>query len=386
MGRRQKRTREESPSTIWSNVSSAAPDTASSSGSSAQLGDLATFGCDDDGCTIDKLGLLEDPSSELTSVEPDVVRRFIARPSAFPYNLCEVTASGGIRNISIARGDLLEAMRMRPRDLRAVAVQPLPGADVGPVLACRRDKLLLGFGEIRAVVDPSRALLFGAQTRGRTRFLRVLENQRRAIPESGFMMAFTESALLALSRQLSSRLVSVRRVVEPKLGAPPVLREPDLEEVRQQRRALVRCASQASAVSAALLARLDGDEVAPLALASGVAADEWEAMLEVFLQAYTELSRECSSLLMDIEDFEGSASLALQARRLRVEQFELNLVIASVSVGASGLLPGTMGMNLLSGLEQSDRAFSLAVAATLTIAASLFVVLRWLAAQQGFFS
>eukprot|EP00913_Durusdinium_trenchii_P032009 g29980.t1 len=55
------------------------------------------------------------------------------------------------------------------------------------------------------------------------------------------------------------------------------------------------------------------------------------------------------------QDFEGSASLALQARRLRVEQFELSLVIASVSIAAGGIVPGAMGMNLVSGYESSER-------------------------------
>merc|ERR550525_1665673 len=107
------------------------------------------------------------------------------------------------------------------------------------------------------------------------------------------------------------------------LTSPPVLLEPALEEVRQQRRVLVRTASQASAVSTALLSRLDGDDLVPNAAGAGSGSDgeaavEWETMLEVYLQTYSELSRECRSLLSDMEDFEGSMSLMLQVRRLRL--------------------------------------------------------------------
>ena len=103
-----------------------------------------------------------------------------------------------------------------------------------------------------------------------------------------------ESALLALSRRLAFRLSEIRQRCEPKLRAPPVLREQDLEEVRQLRRSLVRCASQASAVASALLSRLDGDEAKLLAASDAVegSKDEWEALLEAYLQAYSELSRQ----------------------------------------------------------------------------------------------
>ena len=43
-------------------------------------------------------------------------------------------------------------------------------------------------------------------------------------------MVFVESALLALSRRRASRLSEIRQRCEPKLRAPPVLREQDLEE------------------------------------------------------------------------------------------------------------------------------------------------------------
>ncbi|CAJ1390017.1 unnamed protein product [Effrenium voratum] len=319
--------------------------------------------------------------------------RFLARPTDFAYLVTEVTAGGQVRSMTITRGALLRETALRPRDLRAVSVRPSGGSEVGPMLG-RRSGLLLGLGGVRAVVEEERALMFGPPGRDQIRFLRVLENQKRlAAQEIGlaqagsFRMIFVESALLALSRRLASRLLEIRQRTEPKLRAPPVLREPDLEEVRQLRRSLVRCASQASAVSSSLLSRLDGDEAKLLAAGDGDSAashDEWEALLEAYLQAYSELSRQCTSLLMDIEDFEGSTSLALQARRLRVEQFELSLVIASVSIAAGGLVPGAMGMNLLTGWENSDSAFRVAILVTCLVVITLFFTIRFLASRQGF--
>lgn len=200
-------------------------------------------------------------------------------------------------------------------------------------------------------------------------------------------MLVVESALLALNRKLSSRLLEIREATEPKLRNPPALLEPDLEEVRQQRRMLVRCASQASAVSSALLSRLDNGDLVPEA-AGGEAdqdvVDEWETMLEVYLLAYSEISRECSSLLSDIEDFEESISLTLQTRRLRVEQFELSLVITSLSVSTAALVPSIFGMNLLSGQETKENVFGLAALVTLIICLALALGLRWLASTGGF--
>ncbi|CAK9018300.1 Magnesium transporter MRS2-11 [Durusdinium trenchii] len=365
----------------------------------SDLAGLADFGCDDTGCTVDvdassngSTSMKEDPSAEFISTEAAEVSRFLARPGDFTYAVTEVTAEGRVSSMTITRSKLLTETGLRPRDLRAVSV-PLKDSDAGPMLSSRRSGLLIGLGDVRAVVEEARALLFGPRSRDQIRFLRVLENQKRALAEgagmsqaSSFRMVFVESALLALSRNLASRLFEIRKRTEPKLRAPPVLREPDLEEVRQLRRTLVRCASQASAVSSALLSRLDGDEAKLLAAGDTDPAshDEWEALLESYLQAYSELSRQCTSLLQDIEDFEGSASLALQARRLRVEQFELSLVIASVSIAAGGIVPGAMGMNLVSGYESSDVAFRIALLITVCVVICLFLTIRFLAARQGF--
>lgn len=365
---------------------------------SQDLGDLSEFGCDESGCAVnlfDELApefsvkLLEDPSGEFASVEASEVRRFLTRPAGFVYDIEEVTSSGRLSRFNMSRGDLLALTQLSPRDLRAVAVQPLPGADMGPILTSRRQTLLLGLGDVRAIVEPTRALMFGPASRDRTRFLRVLANQWRATPRTSFRMAFVESALLTLSRTLDSRLVEVRRIAEPRLQrAPARLLEPDLEEVRLQRRVLVRCASQASAISSTLLSRLEDEDVAQLAggetMPGEDAAEEWEVMLEVYLTTYLEISRECTSLISDIEDFEGSVSLSLQTRRLRVEQFELSLVGLSASVGLGGLVPSTLGMNLLNSYESSESAFGTAVAATVVVILALWVVLRALAVRGGF--
>jgi len=365
----------------------------------SDLSDLAGFGCDESGCAVDGLDddedssgslpkLLEDPSSEFVTDEPSELRRFLARPAAFPYTVTEVTAEGSVRSMEMQRGALLESTHLRPRDLRAVAVQPQEGADAGPVLSGRREILLLGLGGVRAVVELRRALLFGPSTKDQARFLRVLENQRRAAPETTFRMLFVESALLALNRKLGSRLLQIFKATEPKLRSP-AFHEPDLEEVRQERRLLVRVQSQAAAVSSALLKRLDDGDLVPVAAGGAAdqdAVDEWETMLEVYLLAYSEISRESASLLSDIEDYEGSVSLMLQSRRLRIEQFELSLVISSVSVSAGALLPGIFGMNLLTGQEQEEGVFGLLVTVTLSITAVLFFGLRWLALRGGFLS
>eukprot|EP00929_Paragymnodinium_shiwhaense_P069851 TRINITY_DN35286_c0_g1_i1.p1 TRINITY_DN35286_c0_g1~~TRINITY_DN35286_c0_g1_i1.p1 ORF type:complete len:569 (-),score=134.91 TRINITY_DN35286_c0_g1_i1:81-1787(-) len=347
-----------------------------------------------------KIELLADPSGDFATVDRGELQRFRRQQGFFTYQAVEVQAeSGEIASVKVRRSLLLEETGLRPRDLRAVVLQVLPGVDAGPVLACRKGVMLLGFGSVRAVVQPHRALLFGGVVGedGRysgelKRFFRVLGNQR-STSEGGFQMAFTESALLTELRKLDAQLVSVRCTVEPVLQAPPVLREPDLEEVRQQRRTLLRCSSQAAAIFAAVEKRLDGGEcpqVVEFAAADGkggkVEVEAWEAMLEVYLQAYGELSRECQRLLGDIEDFEGSALLSLQTRRLRLEQFELSLVIASVSLCSGALIPGIFGMNLLNGQETQEGVFGQAIYGTLFIVVLLFFGLRFLANREGFLS
>jgi len=350
--------------------------------------DFAEFGCNEDGCDVDfddapqprtVGGLIEDPSSEFASIVLADVQRYIAKPASFAYNVLEVSDSGRIQEVSITRGELLESSSLRARDLRAVVVQQAQGSDAGPVLAIRNNTVLLGLAELRAVVQPTRALLFGPPTKDRKRFLRVLQFQRKSMPELDFNLVFVESALLALSRKLDSNLLEIRRKTEPILRVAFNCRDMNLETVRFQRRALVRCASQASAISSSLLARLDGGS---LISEGGPSAQDWETMLEVYLQAYSAISRNCASLLDDIEEFEGSAALALQSMRLRVEQFEIYLVIVSVSIAACGLLPSAMGMNLTNGYEQGNSAFLVAILATLVAFTTSFFFIKNIAEQQ----
>ena len=55
-------------------------------------------------------------------------------------------------------------------------------------------------------------------------------------------------------------------------------------------------------MSSALLSRLDGDEAKLLAGSDAAEGnqDEWEALLEAYLTAYSELSRQCNELLQDV--------------------------------------------------------------------------------------
>jgi len=370
---------------------------------------LESFGCDEDICVVEALpelidgpSLWEDPSGEFVAVQRAAVEESNGNTSSassspvrddpaapikdFVYGALELTSSSReIRYVTVRRSQLLEDSSLRPRDLRAVVLEPLPGSDTNTVVRPRRESLLACLGSVRAIVRKDRALLFGNGSNERSRFLRIHANQRQESENATFVMCFLESALLSLQRLLDARLLNIRKVVEPILQKPVGLQETTLEEVRQQRRSLLRCRDQAASVSSLLLTRADNGDTVKLAEVDGSDASEWDGLLEVYLQAYGEIARECERLLGDIEDFEESTNLKLQSRRLRIEEFELSLVITSVSVGSAALLPGIFGMNLLTGIENEEGMFQLATFGSLSIGLSFFLGLRHLADKQDLF-
>eukprot|EP00747_Dinoflagellata_sp_TGD_P179539 gnl/TRDRNA2_/TRDRNA2_30502_c0_seq1.p1 gnl/TRDRNA2_/TRDRNA2_30502_c0~~gnl/TRDRNA2_/TRDRNA2_30502_c0_seq1.p1 ORF type:complete len:510 (+),score=86.27 gnl/TRDRNA2_/TRDRNA2_30502_c0_seq1:51-1580(+) len=367
-----------------------------------QVGELTEYGCISETCEVDygpdsnNIGptLLEDPSGEFMSTEAADVQRFAARPSGFSIPVLEVFTDGSIRTANVTRGEVLENTGLRPRDLRVVVTSPLPGSDTAQVVIRRPGAVVLGVGEIRAVIQPNRALLFSVDARTTPRFLRVLAKRRQEYATESLLLAFTESALQTLSRRLEARNVQIRTVSEPFLQQPPragVSMSSSikvLEMLRQQRRRLLRYASEAEATSQAVQRCLDSDEREFSAASYNKQAVpdwqiEWDEMLETNFRLFGDLAREFRRLLDEIEDFEGTAALALQERRLLVEEFELSLIILSISIGTGALITGIFGMNLMNRYESSEFGFPLVVFITLGIGVSAFSVLRMRAAKEG---
>lgn len=326
-------------------------------------------------------------------------------------NAMEVTLNGAVTSISITRAELLtivSAEELRHMLLVDTTAQkrvqdPLYAqychlsseeqesshrtisANHGPAFTFKQDTLLLGIGNIKAIAQKHRILVFRQDDDEA-----YVNNLRKSqtVPAEKFLLHCAEYALLTLIWRLDAAIADVRRVSDSVIEASGKknavrLRETELEKIRQQRLMLMRCTSQASDVATALMQTLD----------SSFADDnqdkeeskEWIRMFELYLQAYTQCSDECTSLLSSIEDFEESATLAMQARRLHIEEFELSLVIGALSVAAGGLIPGFMGMNLLNEMEQSHNAFISAILLTILLSTSLFISLRWLASCRGIF-
>jgi hypothetical protein len=223
-------------------------------------------------------------------------------------------------------------------------------------------------------------------------FIRTLQDSSK-VAERDFQLCCIECALLTIVRRLDASIRRVRSIAEPIVGAAGKfvrLKEMELERVRQQRLILLRCVAQASDVASALLESLNlseaGSHQAMFGLLSVEAAKDLVAMLESYLQAYGECSDECARLLDVIDNFESSADLAMQARRLHIEEFELALVIGALSVSVSSIIPAAMGMNVRNFAEESEHAFHLTTACTVLIAVVMYTLIRCLAGCRGIFN
>mmetsp|Transcript_32942 Transcript_32942/g.60286 ORF Transcript_32942/g.60286 Transcript_32942/m.60286 type:complete len:433 (-) Transcript_32942:78-1376(-) len=273
---------------------------------------------------------------------------------------------------------------------RAISSGLKPGAS--PLLRARGSCLLLRLGDLRAIIDGSCMRLFslqGGASQNQKCFLDLLQARLRQLKgnlePAIFATAVVECALLAISQRLDATVQDAKRAVDPLVHAPLLLREVDLEQVRLHRSQLQQGASLATTISSALLHCVsEPHTLLPHTMASGT--EEFEGMLEAYLHAYGQCSRECKEFLHSVESIEATMTLALQARRLHIEEFELMLIIGSVALSTGALIPGVFGMNLLNTYESSNFHFKLTIGLTVFVLVSLFMCLRWLAMYRGVFS
>mmetsp|Transcript_48002 Transcript_48002/g.112046 ORF Transcript_48002/g.112046 Transcript_48002/m.112046 type:complete len:428 (+) Transcript_48002:125-1408(+) len=351
-------------------------------------------------------------------VTADITSSFPERPAVIMVAFHEVHTGGYICDRRMTRAELLKTTGLDAAEVRLLLLGHFPDApapiasehvcstfyrrescavsqtlkpEAPPFLKSSGSCLLLRLGDLRGVIDSHCLRLFSAEgtpSRNQQCFLDLLHTrlmQPTPSRPSLFATSAIECALLAISQRLDATVYEARQAIAPLVNAPLVLREVDLERVRQHRSQLQECAAQASAIAAALLA-IVAQPLTVLPLVMSDATVEFEAMLEAYLHAYSQCSRECRELLAGIQDFEASTTLALNARRLQIEEFELMLVIGSVALGAGALIPSVFGMNLLNNFESSNLTFRVTVVLTCLVSVTLFWTLRWLAMYRGVFT
>mmetsp|Transcript_35944 Transcript_35944/g.99007 ORF Transcript_35944/g.99007 Transcript_35944/m.99007 type:complete len:410 (-) Transcript_35944:120-1349(-) len=331
------------------------------------------------------------------------------RPSELILNAMELTSDGLFKHVAVSREELFATTAITPEEFRALLLVGLSAATEHFPLQCdgsctgstyrklrtfssaacftlRDGALILNLGGIRALVDERRVLVFD-RNEDTTAFLSMLR-QGPSPAKGKFLLRCAECALLTIIRRLDVGMRKVREVSEPVTNRSlniVRLREMELERVRQQRLTLLNCAGQAAKVGSAVSESLNTQPL-PLSTFDAAETQEWVTMMELYLQAYGEFSDECATLLAVIDNFEESSTLAMQVRRLHIEEFELSLLIAAFSVAVSALVPGAMGMNLKNGYEESDKAFMLAVVSTIIVIVTLFTLIRCFAACRGIFN
>lgn len=330
------------------------------------------------------------------------------RPTEMTFTATEVTLQGlVVKPVAISRSQLVQSTGISSEELRHMFLSgsqrnseyASPGDPAQRVVsACpttvfnfRQGLLLMNVCDIRAIVDEGRVLVFNQQE-GSVEFV---SNLQKSAINAGDELRFktAECALSTIIWRLDSCICKVREISEAVIDTSGThglfhvvrLREVELEQVRQQRLVLMKCARQASDVSSALMRILNISQDSKLGELTGEQAEEWITMFELYLQAYCQCSDECTTLLGAIDDFEESATLAMHARRLHIEEFELTLVIGALSIASGSLVPGWMGMNLVSGIEETPHCFQAAIFLTILVSATLFTIIRWLATCRGIF-
>ncbi|GAA5874548.1 hypothetical protein JCM16303_002902 [Sporobolomyces ruberrimus] len=82
-----------------------------------------------------------------------------------------------------------------------------------------------------------------------------------------------------------------------------------------------------------------------------------ELLLEYYERRLDEVNESCSRLSTLLSEVDSNISLVLASTRVRLQNLELQTAITTLALGAGTAIAGFFGMNLVSGLEESQTAF-----------------------------
>jgi len=111
--------------------------------------------------------------------------------------------------------------------------------------------------------------------------------------------------------------------------------------------------------------------------------DEPEIILEAYTQLGLSTSNDLKLLKSQVQSTEELVRASLDATRNRLLGYNTILALASLSVALASMVGSFFGMNLASGLENTQGAFELAVFITLGGVLGIFALLSMILYRSG---
>ncbi|GAA5925488.1 CorA family magnesium transporter [Sporobolomyces koalae] len=296
---------------------------------------------------------------------------------------------------------LLSDFGLLPRDLRSLDAHVL---DVRPSLIVCSRSMVLCTPVIRAIIAPEELVLIGADRENPI----CSDEQSEQLAESvqkvlhyldltnggaggtagkediPFELRALEALLLLTVRgfkQIATTLQERVYSVIPQLrtGVSPA----ELRDLLECKRSVEDVLLSGRAIQSALSAILSEDEdLAAMYLTdkmNGTTRDvsdhqTAELLLEYYERRLDEVNEGCQRLTTLLTEVDSNISLVLASTRVRLQNLELQTAITTLAMGAGTAIAGFFGMNLVSGLEESETAFAWATGSGLGLMAVIMSI------------
>ncbi|KAI0341343.1 Mg2+ transporter protein cora-like protein [Trametopsis cervina] len=308
------------------------------------------------------------------------------QPTDLKLRCTVLDANGNVKTISgqFKRSDLCSEHRLNPRDLRKIDSR-IP--NLVPTILVRKEAILVNILHIRALVKADTVVLFdtfgSADSRLHSVFLYHLEHNLR-VKTAGQPYEFRalESILLSVLSALEAEMVFIRNLI----GGLLAELEDDIDRDRFKRllhysRRLAGFQNRAKLVEEALEEVLEQDEdLSAMYLTdkkSGAPRaandhEELEVLLESFAKQVEEIVNEAENTQSNVQSTQEIVELILDSNRNALLALDLkanHVSILTMGLGVGTLVAGLFGMNLRSHIEDSEYAFGIMSALSVSVAA-----------------
>ena len=289
----------------------------------------------------------------------------------------EILSDGTISERNATRKDISAEFHLHARDLRPIfSVKQL--STISP----RGEAIILNLGDLKIVVGATRAFVFNAQNPEiKNEFLPEIIAKRKAEPSTPLEIVFLETALAfslkKLHEKFSENEKRVRKIFAKLKNSISDEYFEALLNLKKHLSKLERTIKELEEATEEILK--DDDDLAKMCLSGASNAPEIENVLEHAWEQFEDLSHRIAELNENIDDTQEIITLKMANRRNVIIKFDLVVTFVTAILSGLAVIAGVFGMNLKSGLEESEIAFW---AVTFAVFAGFF--LSFLAASWYF--
>jgi len=306
------------------------------------------------------------------------------------FKVTSIDINGNPTEIKMYKSDLANELKLQARDLRTVDPSFPPQM---PTILVRDKVVLFSIGCVRAIIQYNRVIIFETQN------LTVKEEVVSLIRDSlntttyevlplPFEFKVFESMLDITCKKLEAEYRRMQSLVERELQLLNNNPEHNLEDLLlYHKKGLNQFEVTIKEIIDAITDLLQSDEDMALMYlsfrnATGGARrknqhDEIEILLETYTRQLEQMSSNIAQLKETLASTEEFINFQLDTTRNKMMRMNLILSLVTISTGFGGLVTGTFGMNLATGLESHPHAFWIACGAISVIGSLTFLGLRY---------